>query len=402
MDPETFTTLASWGGNYFGQLGNGIPLPHGRGSNTPVEVSGLDGAGLKAISAGGGYSLALTEDGTVWAWGLNQYGQLGDGTNTDSSTPVQVKDPDDPTGYLTGINAITTGSWHSLALKDEGTILAWGSNQIGQLGDGTNTDSNTPVEVGSLDGAEAIAAGNFHSLTLKNDGTVWAWGSNTTGQAHWISGQLGDDEITSSSTPVEVSGLPGGVKAIAAGSDHSLALKEDGSILAWGSNTSGQLGNGTNTSSSTPVQVNELDGVTAIDGGGDYSLALKDAGTVWAWGSNQFGQLGDGITTDGTPTICENTGVGATVLSSCTDSNTPVQMREVGGITAIAAGGAHGLALKNDGTVWAWGFNQSGQLGNGTNTLGTNVMGINTPVQVSELSGVKAIAAGSDHSLAGR
>ena len=122
---------------------------------------------------------------------------------------------------------------------------------------------------------------------------------------------------------------------------------------------------------------------------------------MWAWGFNRFGQLGDGTSTDGTITTCELTGGGAMAYSSCTDSNTPVQMSEVGGIEAIAAGGAHSLALKDDGTVWAWGMNQDGQLGNGTYTLGTSTLGTNTPTQVGELSAVKAIAAGGQHSLAG-
>jgi alpha-tubulin suppressor-like RCC1 family protein len=139
-----------------------------------------------------------------------------------------------------------------------------------------------------------------------------------------------------------------------------------------------------------------------IAAGWSFSLALKDDGTVWAWGANQVGQLGDGTSTDGTLTTCEYTVMGGgRMISSCTDSNTPVQMSEVGGIEVIAAGGVHGLALKDDGTVWAWGANERGQLGNGTYTLGTSTAGINTPVQVGNLSAVKAIAGGGQHSLAG-
>ncbi len=299
---ETFSTLTAWGGNSSGQLGDGTSVSR---RTTPVEVSNLDGAELKAITGGGYHSLALKDDGTVLAWGNNQYGQLADGTNTSSSTPVQVQDPDDPSGYLSGV--------------------------------------------------ETIAAGSFYSLALKNDGTVWAWGNNTNGRESplfgSISGQLGDDEIPRSSTPVQVGGLPDGIEAIAAGSF--------------------------------------------------YSLALKDDGTVWAWGFNRFGQLGDGTSTDGAVTTCELTGGGAMTNSSCTDSNTPVQVSELDGIEAIAAGSSHGLALRDDGTVWSWGFNQTGQLGNGSYTLGTSTLGINTPMQVGELSTVKAIAGGGEHSLAG-
>ncbi|MDQ4062877.1 MAG: hypothetical protein M3122_03070, partial [Actinomycetota bacterium] len=404
---ETFTTVAAWGDNFLGQLGNGVPLPYpedGR-STMPVEVSNLEGAELKAISAGSSFSLALKNDGTVLAWGLNQDGELGDGTNTDSSTPVQVKDPNDPSGYLSGVSAIAAGSSHSLALKSDGTVWAWGSNFSGQLGDGTTTDSTQPVKVANLSGVEAISSGGApsYSLALKNDGTVWAWGDNQASQGTKIGGQLGDDEITSSNTPLQVSDLPDGIEAIAAGAEHALALNDDGTVWAWGYNFFGQLGNGTTTDSSNkPVQVSELDGIKAIAAGGSFSLALKNNGTVWAWGNNWFGQLGDGTSTDGTPTTCEYTVMGGgRPSSSCTDSNTPVQMSEVGGIEAIAAGGAHGLALKDDGTVWAWGMNQSGQLGDVTYTLGSSTAGINTPVQVGNLSAVKAIAAGVQHSLAG-
>jgi alpha-tubulin suppressor-like RCC1 family protein len=263
-------TISAWGNNFFGQLGSET---YNTSSNTPVEVSNLDGAEVKALAGGQGHSLALTEDGTVWAWGLNQYGQLGDGTNTDSSTPVQVKDSTDPTGYLSGVTALAAGSSHSLALKD--------------------------------------------------DGTVWAWGSNTGGQEQKISGQLGNDTITSTNTPVQVSDLDG-VKAIAAGSSYSLALKDDGSVWAWGYNEFGQLGDGTNTDSSTPVQVSDLDGVKAISGGGAHSLGLKDDGTVWAWGSNPYGQLGNGTDTLGV--------------------NTPVQVSDLSGVTLIAAGDDQSLA----------------------------------------------------------
>ena len=403
---ETFTTVAAWGDNFFGQLGNGVPLPYPDDSRStmPLEVSNLDGGEIKAIAGGANHSLALKNDGTVLAWGLNQDGELGDGTNTDSSTPVEVRDPNDPFGYLSGVKVLTAGSSHSLALKDDGTIWAWGNNESGQLGDGTNANSTQPVKVAKLSGVEAISGGGApsYSLALKDDGTVWAWGDNRASQGTRIGGQLGDDEITSSNTPLQVSDLPGGIEAIAAGAEHGLALKDDGTVWAWGYNFFGQLGNGTTTdSSSKPVQVSELDGIEAIAAGGSFSLALKDDGTVWAWGNNWFGQLGDGTTTDGTQTTCEVTMIGGRTSSSCPDSNTPVEMSEIGGIEAIAAGGAHGLALKDDGTVWAWGMNQDGQLGNGTYTLGTSTPGINTPVQVSNLSSVKAIAGGGQHSLAG-
>ena len=249
-----------------------------------------------------------------------------------------------------------------------GTVLAWGDNVDGQLGNGTFTTSNTPVEVSGLTGVTAIAAGgafNHHSLALKSDGTVWAWGANS-------AGQLGNGSFTGSNTPVQTSGISG-VTAIAGGVSHSLALKSDGTVWAWGYNGGGELGNGTYTDNNTPVEVNGLSGVTAIAGGGFHGLALKSDGTVWAWGYNVSGQLGNGTNTT---------------------SNTPVQVSGLSGVAAIAGGGIHSLALNSDGTGWAWGYNLDGELGNGTYTDS------NTPVEVSGLSGVTVIAGGGFHSLA--
>jgi hypothetical protein len=221
----------------------------------------------------------LKNDGTVWAWGYNNYGQLGNGTYSNSNVPVQVSG-------LTGVTAIAWGWWHSLALKNDGTVWAWGYNKQGQLGDGTKTDSNVPVQVSGLTGVTAIAGSWKHSLALKNDGTVWAWGYNG-------DGQLGNGTNTNSNVPVQVSGLAG-ITAIAGGYQHSLALKNDGTVWAWGYNGDGQLGNGTNTNSNVPVPVSGLTGITAIAGGGYHSLALKSDGAVWAWGENYSGQLGNG------------------------------------------------------------------------------------------------------------
>src|SRR5918999_288403 len=175
-EPETFTTLTAWGYNGHGQLGNGTTTNH---SSTPVQVSDL--VGVRDTAAGHSYSLALRDDGTVWAWGSNRLGQLGDGTITPSSTPVEV-------GNLDGVRDIAGGSLHSLALRNDGTVWAWGQNRSGQLGNDTTTPSSTPVEVkdpndpsGYLSGVHTIAAGHSHSLALKDDGTVWAWGDNRLG-----------------------------------------------------------------------------------------------------------------------------------------------------------------------------------------------------------------------------
>ncbi len=345
-------TLWSSGRNTIAQLGDGTTTNR----NTPVQVLGspADAAGRTILAAGNGHSIAIKDDGTLWSWGYNYYGQLGDGTTEHKYNPVQV------TG-LTGMSAGAGGNSHSIGLKSDGTVWAWGRNFSGQLGDGTNTDSHTPVQVSGLTGVIAVASGSWHSLALKADGTVWAWGENDRGQ-------LGDDSTTKRNSPVQVSGLSD-VVAISAGAYHSLALKSNGTVWAWGYNYSGQLGDGTNTDSHTPVQVTVLTDVTAIAAahGSSHSLALKADGTVWAWGANSNGQLGNGTTTN---------------------SNSAVQVSGLGNMSTVVTGLRHSLAIRSDGTLWAWGENNTGELGDGT------VADRHTPVQVSGITHAVGAAAG--------
>ena len=321
-----YGTVWTCGDNEYGQLGNGTIYD----SNIPVlVVNGL--YGVVAIAAGvSNHSMALKGDGTVWAWGENYSGQLGNDTITDSNIPV-------PASGLSGVRAIGVGGSHSMALKDDGTLWAWGGNYSGELGNGTNIDSYTPAQVSGLSGVEALEGGGLHSLALKGDGTVWAWGNNGYGQ-------LGNGTITDSNIPVPVSGLSG-IVAIAGGLWHSIALKGDGTVWAWGYNGAGQLGTDTTTGSSIPIQISGLSGVMAIAVGELHSMALKDDGTVWAWGNNGSGQLGNGTKTN---------------------SYTPVQVIGLSGAVAIAGGARHSVALKVDNTLWAWGGNESGQFGDGS------------------------------------
>ena len=220
-----------------------------------------------------------------------------------------------------------------------------------------------------------IACGTFSTILLKEDGTVWAWGSNS-------SGALGNGTNTNSSSPVQVSGLTG-VTAISAASDYNIALLQDGTVWSWGSNEYGGLGNGTKTNSNVAVQATELTGVMAIAGGSDHTLALKSDGTVWIWGNNSFGQIGDGTkNNESSKNDPEN------------DQLTPVQVQGLTGVRAIAASRGHNLVLKDDGTVWAWGRNDLGQLGDGTNQERFTPVQVLGPDGSEPLTDITMIAAG--------
>jgi hypothetical protein len=231
----------------------------------PVAVSGL--SGVAGISAGGIHSLAVLSDGTVMAWGANRSGQLGNGTSSgpDKSGEYSCSTTPVAVSGLSGVAAVSAGGIHSLALRGDGTVRAWGNNVDGELGNGTTTSSDVPVAVSALSGVTAISGGGRHSLALLGDGTVRAWGYNG-------SGQLGNGTLVSSNVPVTVTGLSG-VSEISAGEGHSLARLGNGTAMAWGANEFGQLGNGTDVNSAAPVPVSELGGVTSIAGGGYHSLA---------------------------------------------------------------------------------------------------------------------------------
>ncbi|MGE3840549.1 MAG: chitobiase/beta-hexosaminidase C-terminal domain-containing protein [Vicinamibacterales bacterium] len=309
------------------------------------------------VAGGGSHSLALREDGTVWGWGLNSGGQVGDGTTTQRKTPVMVEG-------LSGVMGVAAGQHHSLAVRQDGTVVAWGTNSNGQIGDGTTTARSWATAVSGLSTVLAVAAGANHSLALKTDGTVMAWGKNT-------NGQLGDGTTTQRTTPVSVSNLAN-VVAIAAGEAFSVAALADGTVWAWGLNTNGQLGDGTTTQRTTPVRSGPLTGITQVAAGRAHALARTGSGAVWAWGLNSQGQLGDNSTTQRTSPVA------------------------VSGLTAasIAAGWQHSVATQASGAVAAWGYNATGQLGDGTTTRRL------TPITVPNLPSVDTVAGGETHSLA--
>jgi alpha-tubulin suppressor-like RCC1 family protein/N-acetylmuramoyl-L-alanine amidase len=318
-----------------------------------VDVTGLT-SGVAAVAAGGRHTCALTTAGGLKCWGYNSYGQLGDGTTTGHSTPADV------TGLTSGVAAVAAGGWHTCALTTAGGLKCWGDDSWDQLGDGTNSDRWTPADVAGLtSGVAAVAAGWEHACALTTTGGLKCWGDNQ-------HGQLGDGTTSSRSTPVDVSGLTSGVAAVAAGGEHTCALTTAGGLKCWGYNNGG----------STPVDVSGLtSGVAAVAAGGEHTCALTTAGGLKCWGYNSYGQLGDGTTT-GRSTPADVTGL-------------------TSGVTAVAAGGRHTCALTTAGGLKCWGFNGERQLGDGTTTDRW------TPVNVTGLtSGVAAVAAGAAHTCA--
>jgi len=392
-------------------------------SPRPAPVSGLAGVATIIGQAGappyGGASIyALKDDGTVWAWGLNHVGQLGDGaTSTTRSKPVRIsgltdvkailceslsgyalkrdgtvwawgrsRDPSDndrilipgrpspaPLFGFSDIEAMATGSWWGslvslYGLRSDGTVWAWGDNYFGQLGDGSTVMRLGPVQVLGLDGVASIAAGKTAAYAIRTDGTVWAWGDNS-------SGQLGDGTQSDRSTPVRVIGLPA-IAHVYAVDEGAFAIATDGSLWAWGSNqpyywgtVEGALGVGDSEACvSAPLRVNVPVPVAAIASGLRSTYALGADGSVWAWGANNDGQLGLGHDSS-QPTPANVSGV-ADVVSISTDRS---------------SGKSCTLAVRADGSLWAWGSGWRGQMGDGTTERAP------IPRQVPGVSGAKSV-----------
>ena len=321
--------LKCWGLNWDGQLGNGTTTP----STTPVDVSGLT-SGVAAVSAGNLHACALTTEGGVKCWGWNYYGELGDATTNDRHTPVGVS------GLTSGVAAVSAGNDHTCALTKVGGVKCWGLNDGGALGDGTTTPRSTPVDVSGLtSGVAAVSAGSSQTCALTTAGSVKCWGSGY------------------GLTPVDVCGAISGVAAVDQGYTHTCALTVGGGLKCWGWNADGELGDGTTTYRSTPVDVSDLaSGVAAVDTGDTHTCALTAGGGLKCWGDNSYGELGDGTTTR---------------------RSTPVDVPSLtSGVAAVAAGSNHTCAVATGGGLKCWGDNSYGELGDGTTSSS------DTPVDV--------------------
>jgi alpha-tubulin suppressor-like RCC1 family protein len=297
---------------------------------------------VTAVMGGEHANYAVKSDGTLWAWGGNFVGQLGNGTYTNTTTPVQVSG-------LISVTALGGRGYHNLAVTSDGALWAWGWNSRGQLGHDTSgspcpapiagTCSNVPVRVDGIANPLAVTGGGFFSIALIPDHTLRAWGANE-------HGQLGDGSYTSRSAPAPVSGILGIVTAVSGGWQHAVALTAAGEVWTWGDNSVGEIGNAmtSTTGVDTPFRIPGVSNAIAVSGGDGFTAMLRSDGTVWTWGGNAFGQLGDG---------------------TFTDRSSPAQVKGLSNVVTMTARDYHMLAIESDGSVWAWGSGMNGELGYG-------------------------------------
>lgn len=323
-----FATIFETGSNITGQLGDGTTV----NKSSPVSIIGGFND-WRQISASDTHSSGIRESGIIWSWGSNSKGQLGDGTTTDKSSPVSIVG-----GFTWG--SISSGERHKIGLRNDNFLWSWGDNTYGQLGDGTTIDKSSPVStLGGFAWCEIATTRNFN-VGITTNGASWSWGYNKYGQ-------LGDGTTIDKSSPVSIVGGFTDWCDIKAGVFHSLGIRTNGTAWTWGSNTRGELGDNTTTSKSSPVSV--VGGFAdwcSVGAGNSLSLGLRTNGTAWAWGTNTRGTLGDGTTIH---------------------KSSPVSV--VGGFTdwcGLSVNGASSSGIRTNGTAWAWGCNNVGQLGDGT------------------------------------
>ena len=334
-------TLWTWGYDTAGVVGDGTTTT----ISSPVQVGYYNRNWTFKTNAGNGFTVGTRSDGSLWAWGQNTYGQIGNNTVANKSSPIQI-------GTSADWSVSAIGSSHSLAIKTNGTLWTWGRNIYGFLGKGDVIYRSSPAQVGTDTNWSSVAGGIYHSVAIRTDGSLWSWGSNN-------QGQLGDNTVVSRSSPVQVGALTTWLK-ISASSYQSYAIKSNGTLWAWGMNSSGQLGQGDTIYRSSPVQVGGPVTTTffnVVNGGGTNSGAVKPNGTLWAWGDNSTGGLGQ---------------------NNIISSSSPIQIGSDTNwsSTIINNGGGSYLALKTNGTLWSWGLANAGQ--NGRN----NIINSSSPIQI--------------------
>jgi alpha-tubulin suppressor-like RCC1 family protein len=317
----------------------------------------------QSVSAGERHTCGLSSAGAIWCWGDNFLGQLGNGTNTSANTPQRM-------GTASDWISLETGPLHTCGLRVNGTAWCWGWNNAGELGNGTITTATTPQQVRSASDWISLAVGGAHTCGLRANGTAWCWGRD-------LEGQLGDDNngvANIVTTPLQV-GTASDWISLTAGGVHTCGLRVDGTWWCWGDNSNGQFGNGANTSADTPQQVGTASDWISLEAGSGYTCGLRVDGTAWCWGNNNQGKLGNGDDT-------------------YTPTNTPQQVGTASDWISLEVGGSHTCGLRIDGTAWCWGFNFHGGLGNGAYDL---TISANTPQQVGTASDWISLEVGDYH-----
>lgn len=310
----------------------------------------------QGIQGGYYHSTILCSDSSVYTAGYNNIGQLGNGTNTSATTFVA-------TG-LTGVIQLATGNDFTIALKSNGTVWTWGSNKYGQLGTGTTADANVPLQVNGLNNVMGVFAGEHTAYAVLTNGDVYAWGRNN-------AGQVGNGTLTNSPNPIKVHNL-NGVKSIAAGQSFAVALTYSGNVFTWGNNKYGQLGLGDYQDRKIPTQVSALSQIDNVSAGRYFAIALK-SGSVYVWGDNSFGNLG---------------------LGDNVKRNVPALLSSLTNIDQVVSGQTHVIAMTTSGDCYVWGQNYYGQLGN---NLTSDVL---SPLQITFSNPLVSIGAGKNHSFA--
>jgi alpha-tubulin suppressor-like RCC1 family protein len=335
--------LYSWGSNGSGQLGQNNTTS----LSSPVQVGAQNDWQLTMNGDNSNpFSAAIKINGTLWSWGNNGQGQLGQGNTTSRSSPVQV-------GALTNWYEVAGGNAFCLAVKTDGTLWSWGTNGSGQLGQSTAyyASTNSPVQIGSLTGWAQVAAQPNSSFAIKTNGTMWAWGSNN-------DGKLGLSSMTYHSSPVQIGALTNWSQ-ISAGNKFCAAIKTDGTLWTWGGNNNGQLGQNNTTYRSSPVQVGALTDWFKVSAGYSHCVAVKTDGTLWTWGPAQSGQIGK---------------------NNAVSYSSPVQVGALADWANVTAGYQSCFAIKTTGSLWSWGRNNEGQLGQ------NDTANRSSPVQVGAIN----------------